>query len=236
MNNQKFETHNRVPGIIYLVLAITGFYTPLAMKMFSSILDPVQWWEVILQNQLLFSSAIISFYIMNISWLLLACSFYTVFKETNKSISKLLLLSVVSGAIIVFIIIFAQSTPLFLISLTPYEYAIADSMVWIERAHFVYIIGTKGNMSSYIFYSLWLFPLAILFLQTHSITKIERIILSLSLIVAGIGYMADFILFHFIPQHSHITATEYTFYGEVIVLLWLLARGIKSNKKARHAI
>jgi len=235
MKKIKIEAQKRIPGIIYLVLAITGFYTPFAMKMFSSILDPVKWYEVVTQNQLLFSSGIISFYIMNITWLMLAFSLYSIFKEANKSISNLLLLSVVSGSTIVFILIATQSIPLFLISLT-HQYAITNSIVWIERAHFMFILSIKGKISAYLFYSLWLFPLAVLFFKTRTITKVERIILSFSLVIAGIGYMADFLLFHFLPQHSYLKVTDFTFYGEVIVLLWLLVRGINNNKQSRHII
>lgn len=234
MKKIKIEAKKRIPGIVYLVLAITGFYTPFAMKMFGSILDPAQWYEVVTHNQLLFSSGIISFYIMNITWLFLGFSLYTIFKETSKSISHLLLLSVVSGSMLVFIIIVMQSMPLFLISLT-HQDQIANPMDWIERTHFLYILSIKSKISAYLFYSLWLFPLAILFYKTKKILKIEQLILSISLVIAGIGYMADFLLFHFFSQHSYVKVTDFTFYGEVVVLLWLLVRGINNNKQSKNS-
>ncbi len=228
MNKIKSEIKKRIPGFLYLILAITGFYTPFVMDKFSSILDATQWYEAIIQNQLFFSSGILSFYLMNISWLMLAYSLYSIFKMTYKTYSNILLLSVISGTILVFILIVAKSIPLYLMSLT-HQNTIANPMIWIERAHFIFILSMKSNISAYLFYSIWLLPLAILIIKDPKITNIEKIILSISLIFAAIGYMADFLLFHCYPQHNNIKITDFTFYGEVIVLLWLLLRGINKN-------
>jgi hypothetical protein len=225
----KTELEKRIPGFLYLILAITGFYTPFVMGKFSTILNAAQWYELIIHNQLLFSSGILSFYLMNISWLLLAFSLYNLFKGNQKTISNLLLLSVLSGSIIVFIQIISQSAPLYLMLLN-HQQPLANSAIWIERAHFLFVLGSKSNISAFLFYSIWLFPLAILILKARKITKIEKVILSVSLFLAGIGYMADFLFSHLLPQQSVLKITQMTFYGEVVVLLWLLIRGVEKDQ------
>ena len=195
MSNILFEIRKRKPGILYLLLAITGFYTQFVMKHFNSIFESSQWFEIIIQKESFFASGILSFYLMNIVWLLLAFSIYNVFRNNNRKISGLLLLTVVSGAMIVFIIILLQSSPLYLVSLLS-RIPETNKQIWIDRTHFIFLVGMKANVAAFIFYSIWLFPLAFLILKEKSIAIIERIILFISLCIAGIGYMADFLLFH----------------------------------------
>lgn len=46
------------------------------------------------------------------------------------------------------------------------------------------------------------------------------------LIIAGAGYLIDFFLFFLFPN-SNTGITSYTFFGELILLLWLLIKAVK---------
>jgi hypothetical protein len=45
------------------------------------------------------------------------------------------------------------------------------------------------------------------------------------LIIAGMGYLVDFTLFFLFPDVT-LTVSDFTFVGEVVLILWLLIRGV----------
>ena len=225
----KDEFERRIPGLLYLVLAITGFYTPFVINKFYPIANSIDWYDAILRNQLFYSSGILSFYLMNISWLLLALSFYNIFSPKHKTLSRLFLLSVICGSVLVFIQITIKSLPLFLLSVISQNDG--KNKLLIEQVHTLGIILTKSNLTAYLFYAVWLFPLAAVFYKNKQLLKIERIILSISLFLAGFGYLFDFLWFYIYPKDGGINLTHMTFWGEVVILLWLLIKGIKKEQE-----
>ncbi len=59
--------------------------------------------------------------------------------------------------------------------------------------------------------------------------------LGVFLVIAGLGYLADFILFFLFPGVG-VTVSEFTFVGEVLLLLWLLIKGVNVEQWERRAL
>jgi hypothetical protein len=59
--------------------------------------------------------------------------------------------------------------------------------------------------------------------------------LGILLIIAGFGYLVDFILFFLFPGVG-VTVSEFTFVGEVLLLLWLLLRGVNVKQWEKRAL
>ena len=64
-------------------------------------------------------------------------------------------------------------------------------------------------------------------------------VIGILLIVAGMGYLIDFTLFFLFPDIT-MTVSNFTFVGEVVLIFWLLIKGvnveqweIRARKSAR---
>jgi hypothetical protein len=88
-----------------------------------------------------------------------------------------------------------------------------------------------GFLISHIFFGLWLFPMGYLVFKSGFLPKF----LGILLIIAGFGYLADFILFFLFPGVG-VTVSEFTFVGEVLLLLWLLLRGVNVKQWEKRAL
>jgi hypothetical protein len=52
---------------------------------------------------------------------------------------------------------------------------------------------------------------------------------------SGVGYVVDFTLFFLVPEFP-VKVSEYTFVGEVLLLLWLLVKGVNVEQWNRRAL
>ena len=59
--------------------------------------------------------------------------------------------------------------------------------------------------------------------------------LGVLLVIAGLGYLADFILFFLFPDVG-ATISEFTFIGEVLLILWLLIKGVNVEQWKKRAL
>lgn len=80
-----------------------------------------------------------------------------------------------------------------------------------------------------IFFGLWLFPMGYLVIKSSYIPKIIGILL----LVTCSGYLIDFITFFLFPDFK-VVVSEYTWLGEVLMVFWLLIKGI--NEKSFFAL
>ena len=82
-----------------------------------------------------------------------------------------------------------------------------------------------GYMIAQIFFGLWLLPLGYLVYKSGFMPKIVGILL----IVACFGYLFDVFTFFLVPNFE-LVISEYTFVGELLMLLWLLIKGVNVEK------
>jgi len=215
----------RLPGILYLLLAFSGFFTRFSLDSFS-IHRFGPWVRYLETHQSMLIAGLLSYTSMILVWLLLAWSFYNRFRQVARSTTGLLLLFVIMGSGMEFTILMLKSLPLVMISLkgtiTPEAFN-----YWMEWAHFLYIMAEKAHKAVNLFYALWLFPLALLYYRWTEKKKIS-IVLAAALMICGLGYLCDFFLFYLFPGSVTIVVTEFTFIGEVFLLIWLLIKGQKT--------
>lgn len=221
----------RFPGFIYVILAVTGFYTMHAFgKLYLPEVSSGEWISLLQTNMFLYKSGLASLFFMNISWLWLACIFFERFRSKNRRLAWYLLLSVIAGSSVVFGIFLMRSVPLMVLSqkpeLNPETYA-----QWMTQARFFFTAAARGDRAASFFYALWLFPLSLLFLKLKGIRPKVRVLLFSVIFICGMGYLADFFIYLILPIHATFSVTDYTFWGEVILLIWLLAKGLETDKE-----
>ena len=89
----------------------------------------------------------------------------------------------------------------------------------------------NGFSIAHIFWGLWLFPLGYLVFKSGFLPRVIGILL----IVAGLGYLVDFTLFFLFPGIT-VTVSEFTFVGEVVLILWLLIKGVNVTQWEKHTL
>lgn len=89
----------------------------------------------------------------------------------------------------------------------------------------------QGFLISHMFFGPWLFPMGYLIFKSEFLPRF----LGVLLIVAGFGYLADLILFFLFPGVG-VTVSEFTFVGEVFLLLWLLFRRVNAKRWEKRAL
>jgi len=218
----------RLIGILYSILAFTGFYTTFVMKSVNFSTEPVIWLNSIKESELFFTTGIVSFYLMNIVWVLLSYAIFSTIKKRYKNLAWLLLILTIMGAMTVFVTIILRSSPIYLIAIERNSKT-AVSYNTVTFFHNMFNFSMEANIAAILFYSLWLIPLGIILLKIKTIKF--RIYLAISVFLATLGYLMDFITYHFYSNIINFKVTDFTFIGEVIILIYLLIAGFDPKEK-----
>jgi hypothetical protein len=162
---------------------------------------------------------------MSLAWVILALYLYRIFKALSKMTSIIMVVLVLLGSTMTLFSTLTKTAALQLISTSGSE--LSDNLM----SAFFYL-SHSGTMFAYIFFGLWLLPLGVLIYKSDISPKYVRIPLSILVLIAGIGYCIDYLVFQFsFPINTNVT--QYTFYGEVFLLLWLLIKGINVQERQK---
>lgn len=99
------------------------------------------------------------------------------------------------------------------------------------------LVGLFLNLHSYgikiidIFFGLWLLPMGYLVIKSKYIPKIIGYLL---LVTCG-GYLIDFTTFFLYPNFK-IAVSEYVWLGEVMMVLWLLIKGVDMSAYEKYSL
>ena len=221
MNNTK--RISRIAGIFYLIVAITGFFI---MDTWNKVIvngDIATTISNISANESLFRISLLSNVIMTLAWVILSLYLYWIFKALDKMTSLIMVVLVLLGSSITLFSTLTKTAAIELITTNNTESV--DYLIYA-----ILKLSNSGTMFAYIFFGLWLLPLGILIYKSDISPKYVKIPLSILVLIAGIGYLLDYLIFQF-NLTIDINVTQFTFYGEVFLLLLLLIKGIKVQTK-----
>jgi len=216
----------RVAGFLYLIVAITAFFADNFVR--KSLIVPGDASATahnIMSSGCLFRIGFVSDLIMTTCWILLALTLYVLFKSVNKNYALLMVSFVLVGSAITCINSLNQFAALLVLNGADYlrvfgtEQLQALAMLFLD-------LCKHGIVIASIFFGLWLFPLGYLVIKSGFIPRI----LGILLIIAGLGYLIDFFTFYLFPNFN-VTFTPFTFWGELLLLLWLMIKGVKDDKE-----
>ena len=174
----------------------------------------------IFSNDLMIRTGIVSWLIQQTIYIFLVLTLYKLFVQVNKNVARLMVIFVLISVPIAFI----NELNLLGVLLLANKFSNQIDPLLLQNASiFMLSLHEHGLVIVHIFWGLWLFPLAYLIIKSKQIPAL----LGALLIIAGIGYLVDFLTFLFMPDRT-ITATQFTFIGELIFPLWLLIKGVKN--------
>ena len=92
-------------------------------------------------------------------------------------------------------------------------------------------LGHYGAFIAAIFWGLWLLPMGYLVFKSGFLPRIIGILL----IIAGFGYVIDSFALFLLPD-LNIDISQFTFIGELLMLLWLLIKGVNIEQWEKRAL
>lgn len=221
----------RMAGFLYLLIAIISvfglIYVP-AQLIVSG--DAATTAHNIVASESLFRFGFMSNLMTFTINVFVAVLLYQLLKPVNKKMAALMVILILVGLGIAMLNELNQFVALLLLSganyLTAFTTEQLQALAWLFLD-----IYQHGFSIAHIFWGLWLFPLGYLVFKSGFLPKVIGILL----LIAGVGYVVDFALFFLLPDMT-VKVSEFTFVGEVVLLLWLLIKGVNVEQWQKRAL
>jgi hypothetical protein len=219
------KTTARIAGFLYLVQIPIGvfglLYIPKRLMVTGNIAATAL---NILANEFLFRLSIVSAILCALLSVATALYIYKVLRYVDENFAKWILLYALIATPIS--MLNELNNVAVLILLKSHEYAAIFTSGQLHNLVSVFLDLHKYGMHIVgIFFGLWLLPMGYLVFRS---TYIPRVI-GVFLIITCLGYLTDFTTFFLYPNFG-IIMSEYTWLGEVLMVLWLLIRGVNVEK------
>ena len=150
---------------------------------------------------------------------LLVLALYKLFGPVNRDVAVVMVVFVlISNAVSMVSLVFEFSAPLLLTS-SDYSTLFTTDQ-WLAQVQFFINMQVQGDRAAQIF-SLWVILLGFLMFKSGYFPRL----LGILMMVAGVGYMADFLVFFLLPQLD-VQIAGFAFLAEVAFPFWLLIKGV----------
>jgi hypothetical protein len=228
MKNEKItsiKTTARIAGFLYLFqipLGVFGIlYVPKALIVTGNMAKTA---FNILENEFLFRLSIVSAILCALVTIATALYIYKVLRYVNENYAKWILLFALIAAPIS--MLNELNSIAVLLLLKSHEYSTIYTPGQLHSLVSVFLdLHKYGYQIAGIFFGLWLLPMGYLVFKSKYIPKV----IGVFLIITCLGYLIDFTTFFLYPDFG-IIISEYTWVGEVLMVLWLLIKGVNDEK------
>jgi len=228
MKNNKMpsiKTTARIAGFLYLLqipLGVFGIlYVPKVLMVTGNMATTA---FNILANEFLFRLSIVSAILCALVTIATALYIYKVLRFVNENYAKWILIFALIAAPIS--MLNELNSIAVLLLLKSHEFAIIFTPGQLHSLVSIFLDLHKfGYQIVGIFFGLWLLPMGYLVFKSTYIPKV----IGVFLIVTCLGYLIDFTTFFLYPNFG-IIISEYTWVGEVLMVLWLLIKGVNVEK------
>jgi len=235
MTNRIAETsplvYARVAGFLYLIMipfALFGMmYVPSNLIVPG---DAATTANNIMASESLFRLGIVSALITQIIGILLVLVLYKLLKPVNKNHAVLMVIFMLVAIPIAMLNELNKFAALLLLSGADYLTAFTADQLHAQVRLFLDLHEHGINIAG-IFWGLWLFPMGYLVFKSGFIPRI----LGVLLIIGCFGYLIDSVTFVLFPNFD-ATISQFTFWGEVLLPLWLLIKGVNVEQWERRAL
>ncbi len=225
------NTTARLAGLLYLVLALlSAFGLVYVPSMLIVPGDAAATAHNIVAGEALFRLGFVSNLLAFTVNVFVALLLYKLLKPVHQGMAALMVILILVGLAIAMLNELNQFAALLILGGAGPLTAFTAVQLQALAALFLDMYQ-HGFSIAHIFWGLWLFPLGYLVFKSGFLPKV----IGLLLIIAGVGYLVDFTLFFLFPGIT-VTVSEFTFVGEVLLLLWLLIMGVNVEKWEKHTL
>ena len=225
------KTTARIAGFLYLLIAIFGvfssIYGPDSLVVPGDVATTVNNIGV---SESTFRLAFMGDLIAQTVFIFLVLLLYKLLKPVNKNHAVLMVVLVLVGIPITMLNMLNQLAALLLLSGADYLTVFQADQLHAQVMLFLDLYDT-GLRIAYIFWGLWLFPLGYLVFKSDFLPRI----LGILLIIAGFGYLIEAVAFFLLPSFD-ANIKMFTFWGEMLLALWLLIKGVNVEEWEKRAL
>jgi len=214
----------RIAGIFYLSLVPLGFF---GSKYIPSITVPGNAAETvrnIVAHTSLFRLSMLSALVTPIVTIMVALFLYELLQPVNRRQAVLMVVFASAAAPIAMLNELNHFAVLLLLNGADYLKAFSVHQVY-SQVMLLLDLNHYGAFITAIFWGLWLLPMGYLVFQSGFLPRIIGVLL----IIAGVGYVVDSAALFLVPDLD-ISISQFTFVGELFLLLWLLIKGVNVEK------
>jgi hypothetical protein len=231
VNVNSIQRSARFAGFLYLILAICGGFAEFAVRQGMIVPgDAAATVGNILASESVFRLGVVSELIGQAVFILLVLTLYRLLKPVNQNQAVLMVMLVIVAVAITCINMLNQFAALLLLGGADYLAVFSAAQVQALVMYFLNM-HEAGYLIAQVFFGLWLLPLGYLIYKSGFMPKIVGVLL----MVACFGYLIDVFTFFLIPSFE-VVVSEYTFVGELVLLLWLLIKGVNVEQWERRAL
>ncbi len=224
------QRNARIAGALYLLLLPLGFF---GMFVSSGIVvpgDAAATASHILASEPLYRLSIVVALVVQVVNVLVVLALYRLLQPVNKSLAVLMAVFLLLGVPIAMLNEAIQFGILGLVHSSSTGQAFSTGQLqallpWLLDLH------QAGINIAGVFWGLWLFPMGILVFKSGFLPKI----LGVLLIIGCLGYLVDSFAAFLFPGFG-VNLAMFTFWGEVLLPLWLLIKGVNVEKWQRLAL
>ena len=220
----------RVAGFLYLLMVPFGIF---GIMYVPSILivpgDAATTADNIMASESLFRLSIVSALFLQLLGILVVLVLYKLLKPVNKNHAVLMVIFMLVAVPIAMLNELSQFAALLLLSGADYLTVFTADQVHALVSLFLEL-HEHGITIAGIFWGLWLFPMGYLVFKSVYIPRI----LGVLLIIGGFGYLIDSFVLILFPSFKGIVL--FTFWGEVLLPLWLLIKGVNVEQWEKRAL
>ncbi|HEY9246070.1 MAG TPA: DUF4386 domain-containing protein [Candidatus Methanoperedens sp.] len=226
-NNIKDISPNKtakIAGFLYLILGICTGASWAYIKSIYVPSDALATVNNIQASEWLFRLSFVGNLVGQIAFLFLIYFLYKLLKPVNKDWARLMAILVIVSIPIAILNSLNLLAPILLLN---GGYLSAFGTTQFNALIMMFIdLYTYGVFIAGIFWGLWLFPLGYLFFKSGFIPKT----IGVFLIIAGFGYVIDSLLRFLMPGYN-MNISSYTFIGELMIIFWLLFKGVNVQQR-----
>ena len=235
MTNRTSETspliYAKVAGFLYLLMFPFGIlgilYVPSNLIVQG---DAATTAANIMASESLFRLSIVSALFVQIIQILLVIVLYKLLKPANRNHALLMVIFALAAVPIAMLNEFNQFAALILLSGADYLTAFETDQLHAQMMLFL-DLHEHGIYIAQIFWGLWLFPMGYLVFKSEFLPKI----LGVLLMIGCFGYLIDSFVTFLLPDYEINTAL-FTSWGELLLPLWLLIKGVNVERWEKRAL
>ena len=210
----------RIAGFLYLLLVPLGFFGTMYIPSITVHGDAVATVNNIMTHTLLFRLSILSALITPIVTVLVALFLYKLLKPVNKNQAVLMVIFALAAAPIAMLNELNHFAVLLLLNSSDYLKTFSADQLYSQVMFFLDLSHYGASITA-IFWGLWLLPMGYLVFKSGFIPKT----IGVFLIIAGLGYVINSLLRFLMPGYN-MEISSYTFIGELMIIFWLLFKGV----------
>lgn len=225
-------TSARLAGVWYLILAICGAFAEFGVRQRLIVPgDAAATASNLLGATGLFRTGIVVELLGQVAFVFLVLALYDLLKVVDRRRAGLMVALVLLAVGTTALNLVLQAGALMVLDGGAWTAAFEPAQREALATLFLDLHGFGYGVVAQVFFGLWLLPLASLIVRSGFIPKAVGWLVAL----AGVGYLVDVVLAAMRPDIGFVLS-EYTFVGELLLMGWLLVKGVNANAwRARRA-